>query len=298
MIAHLLLKIREAYHPLFYLRRYRLFREFVKLLDFTIGIRFPFVDHKIFISFSKNASLWLSRGEAGEQRERENFLEIVSRGGFTTFYDVGANVGVYAFMFKSRVERGRVLLFEPDPGNAARIRSTIANSSLGDVELLECAASDKKSREDFYVDEASSATGTIRDDGALTSFHAVYHGVTPNKIVVDTVTLDEIALSRFDPDIIKIDVEGAEAKAFAGAWKLIQRRPPAIMFECSTFDVSIREKLLAAGYELFDMETLESASRLHLNNLALHRQRHRDLIEAIRKRDGAEARRLAETSGA
>lgn len=281
MIAHLMVRIREHYHPLFYLRRFRLFREFVKLLDFSISIRFPFVDHKMFISFSKNASLWLSRGEAGEQRERENFLEIVARGGFTSFYDVGANVGVYGFMFKSRVKQGRVLMFEPDPGNAARIRSTIAKSALDNVELLECAASDTGSSEYFYVDDVSSATGTIRDDGAETAFLAVYHGVTPHKIVVRTVTLDDIASTRFEPDIIKIDVEGAEAKTFAGASRLIEQSRPAIMFECSTLDIRIREKLLAAGYELFDMETLERASSLHLNNLALHEARHRDLIASI-----------------
>jgi len=52
----------------------------------------------------------------------------------------------------------------------------------------------------------------------------------PDMIEVDVVTLDG-ALASSDPEVIKIDVEGAERDVLLGARRLIERARPTVIFE-------------------------------------------------------------------
>ena len=69
--------IREKYHPLFYLRKFWLFQQLTRLLDFPILIKIDHISFPIYGSLSKNLSLILSGGLSGEIQERQNFLFVV-----------------------------------------------------------------------------------------------------------------------------------------------------------------------------------------------------------------------------
>jgi hypothetical protein len=135
---NLLSWIRERYHPLFYLRRFSAFQKLTRFLDVPLAIRFPYISHPVYVSLSKNLSFVLSGGAAGEERERQHFVELVQLGGFSRFFDVGANIGLYGFMFRTIVKNGVVVMFEPDDANARLIRRTIARAALREVQLVAC----------------------------------------------------------------------------------------------------------------------------------------------------------------
>jgi len=234
----------------------------------------------VYVSLSKNLSFVLSAGVAAEEAERGYFIRITKLGGFRTFYDIGANVGLYGFMFKNLVPRATVLLFEPDVSNAKLIRRTLGKYPRDDIRLIEAAVSDREGTSVFYEDTLSGAAGTLQLD-ARGGFVSTHYHVLPSKITVKTVTLDRTVLRHGVPDFIKIDVEGAELGVFEGASNLIATAHPAIMFECDSRDEKIMDMLVRAGYVLFDFSTLKKTDVLLHNILALHGEKHKDIISAI-----------------
>src|SRR6266700_1623227 len=156
-----LLSIRERYHPLFHLRKVRAFQRFTHYVDIPVAIRFLPVRHRVYVSLSKNLSWVLSGGKAGEEREREHFVALVKRAEFHRFLDVGANIGLYGFIFRTIVHNGSVTMVEPDEDNANLIRRTIASSRGGDINLVQAAVSDSSGTVTFYKDDLSGATGSI-----------------------------------------------------------------------------------------------------------------------------------------
>lgn len=277
----LVLAIRDRYHPLFHLRKFRAFQVLTRHLDIPVAIRIPAIDHKVVVSLSKNLSLVLSGGGAGEEQERDNFQKLVSLGGFRRFFDVGANVGLYGFMFRNRVPGSAVTLFEPDPANARLLRRTIDGSGVKDVALVCAAVADKPGEVTFHQDSLSGATGSIRNDIAGGLFVRRHHNLAPAQITVAAVKLDSVATPGSEPDFIKIDVEGAELQVLRGARSLIATHQPAIFFECDQNDIPVRNFLVQNGYEVLDFVTMQPVEKLAHNNLALHRVRHAAILGRI-----------------
>jgi FkbM family methyltransferase len=278
----LILAIREKYHPLHHLRRFRGFQRLTALLDVPVPIRLPLIDHPVYVSLSKNFAFVASRRFAGEEKEQLNFVRLITLGKFVSFYDIGANVGIYGFMFRNMNPAGRVTMFEPDPSNAALISKTIARQKFRNVQLIEAAVSDRGGTTSFRLDGVSGATGGIVL-GASDSlpFISRHHGIAPRVILVETLALDQFASINGDPDLVKIDVEGAETAVFEGARGVITSARPAIIFECDDPSSSLISILASAGYATLDFSTLQPVDRLRHNNLALHKVRHGAILREL-----------------
>jgi len=219
----------------------------------------------------------LSGGAAGEERERQHFIELVQLGRFSRFFDVGANIGLYGFMFRTIVKDGIVVMFEPDDANARLIRRTIARAALLEVQLMQVAVSDREGTLTFYNDDLSGATGSIRwgDQNAFISRH---HRYKPREVSVQSVRLDGLVDQQDDPDFMKIDVEGAELGVLCGAEKLIERSHPALFFECDEDQADVYSFLLKHGYVFLDFSSMRVVNELVHNNLALHSIKHAALL--------------------
>ena len=280
-MKNFLIYIRNTYHPVFYLRKLKIVQLLTVYLDIPVTVWFPLVKHAVYVSLTKNISYVISRGAICEERERENFIKILRAGKFTCFFDVGANIGLYSFLFKSIVPHGKVIMFEPDSKNARLIRRTMENTSLHDIELVEAAVSDSENAILFFCDDISGSTGTIKAPSEQECFITRHHGVRPIEVMVNSITLDKASQEKAIPDFIKIDVEGAELEVIKGAVSVIKTEHPAIFFESSSENKELLKILTDEGYKLFDMETLESISTLAFNNLALHRERHARLFSSI-----------------
>ena len=281
MIKHLMLSLRNRFHPLFYLRKFTIFQRATRLLDVPIAIRFGDIAHPVYVSFSKNLGWVLSGGASGEEEERKNFIWLVNECGFRHFVDVGANVGLYGFIFGSVANDGTVTMIEADHSNAELIRKTISTSKLA-VTLVEAAASNESGTLTFYKDDITGSTGSLVHS-ASDSFIAVHHRRNPSAINVRSITLDELCPLN-SPDFIKIDVEGAELKVLRGADVMLSRTHPALMFECDQDRESVRVFLHGHGYLFFDLESLTAIDAITHNCLALHYVKHAAVIASIGNR--------------
>jgi FkbM family methyltransferase len=159
------------------------------------------------------------------------------------FYDIGANAGVFALDFAKAVPNLDVYAFEPQPTLARHLRLSVAENGFDRVRLFEVLLG------------SSEGTGSLY----ITS-HAVHASTIPREhkfeqIKVPMRTLD--ALIRQNevrpPDVIKIDVEGAELDVFKGASHLLHTYRPSIVFEADA-------NMSRQGYSLKDLMALLRAA--------------------------------------
>ena len=176
---------------------------------------------------------------------------------------------------------GKVLMFEPDLKNSNLIHQTIKKYQIKDVAVISAAVSEKEGIVDFYIDDVSGSTGSIVDRNTSKHFIELHHKVIPNTTTVNVVTLDSISESFWEPDFIKIDVEGGEMSVLKGGEKTINKFSPAIFFECDIDNSNVNTFIKENNYQLFDFVTLEKISTPVHNNLALHNKKHKNLIKKI-----------------
>lgn len=171
------------------------------------------------------------------------FRKVLRPGGW--FVDGGANIGYFTMLAGRMVgPEGKVDAFEPDPGNRVRLESHLAQNPLTNVRVHPMAVWDRS--------ETISMTHPTTDDFN----HGMSGGyVDPNvageRYDVRGVRLDE----RIEgiPDLVKLDVEGAEFRAVKGmsTW-LTSQKPPTLIIEHNETTAK------AAGYapaELFRLIT-------------------------------------------
>ena len=126
------------------------------------------------------------------------------------FVDVGANKGDFSVLAARLVgPRGRVIAVEPEAANADWIERSVARNKYRNVEVARVALAESAGEATLYLGEKSGWHSLISADGV----------VTTGEVVVPTQTLDELLAERgvARVDAIKIDVEGAEERVFAGA---------------------------------------------------------------------------------
>jgi FkbM family methyltransferase len=141
-----------------------------------------------------------------------------------TFYDVGANIGIFSMMAARIVgSSGQVVAIEADPDIAERLREHAKRNSFPWV----CVEQKAAWRE----------SGTVmfeRVDAAVSPDRGVGHIVdSKNERVVslDAIALDDCSRTYRPPDFIKCDVEGAEGEVFRGARRLLAEHRPRVLCE-------------------------------------------------------------------
>ncbi len=155
------------------------------------------------------------------------------------FYDVGAHVGYVSFVAAEWVgAEGHVVAFEPLPLNIGFLKKHIEINRASNIELHTVAVSDRCGEQRFEV-----AGGTGRG-----------HIAAGGGVAITTVSLDQLyADGRIPaPDVIKMDVEGAELLALTGASTIIRKYMPTILLSTHGEEMKSRcEALLADfGYEI------------------------------------------------
>jgi FkbM family methyltransferase len=160
------------------------------------------------------------------------------------FYDVGANAGFFTVLAAKLVgTTGHVFSFEPMPENAESIQEQIDVNSLRQCKLIVEAVSDRSGTASFMQAE-HNALGHLSSPGGEPN-------ALNTALSVRTVTLDEFAVSNPFPDLIKIDVEGAETEVLAGARSLLSSpRAPKLIVELHGEEKarSVEALLFSFGY--------------------------------------------------
>ena len=140
-----------------------------------------------------------------------------------TVVDIGANIGWFTLLAASRVgPEGRVLAVEPNPLNARMLEASRQANGLDNVLLLPVAAGVRNGAVALHRTYSNASTTPLdRID-----IHAAE--------VVPMIRLDDVYPADWGPvELVKIDVEGAEALALGGLENVLRRDRPAIISELS-----------------------------------------------------------------
>lgn len=178
-----------------------------------------------------------------ERHELDFILKILRPG--MTFFDVGANVGLYSLAAARKVAHGRVFSFEPCQWTYQRLLRNIELNGLQNVSAIRTALGE-------FSGQAVLQINAPGKDG-LNTLGRPRH---PDSEIIgqETVpisTLDEFLaqenVSRVE--VMKVDVEGAELPLFRGAKNLLkQDASPLILYES--------DAMLTAGFSYHPVETM------------------------------------------
>ena len=147
-------------------------------------------------------------------------IDVMQKG--STFYDIGANAGYMsvctAAHFSGEI---KVVAIEPQPKLAqAAYRSMLING-FTEFDVFPILIGDSEGEEKLYV-----------------TWHSIHASLRPRShsktvLSIPMTTLDALIENKKlpAPDVIKIDVEGAELKAFKGGRNTLITHQPAIIFE-------------------------------------------------------------------
>jgi FkbM family methyltransferase len=187
------------------------------------------------------------------------FIETLEPG--MQVLDCGAHIGEYTLLFARLVgPTGWVHAFEPDPRMFPLLQANVERNGLRNVTLANVALSDREGTEWFAV----------RDDATASALQRFTDQPGANGVLIPTTTLDRY-LERSGlqtVDAIKMDIEGAEAAAVAGAHRLLMTLRPALVFvECDRHDnTPVVERLLVdQGYRV---TTRRDRAHLHPHVIA------------------------------
>jgi FkbM family methyltransferase len=183
-----------------------------------------------------------------------------------TFWDVGANIGLYTWQCALARPDSQIVSFEPDPRNLRCLERTSGAWALSHHTIMATAVAEKSGRAGFCVDELAGATGTLQCDEE--SFNQRHYGMAPRRIEVETIALDDFMRDRPPPDIIKIDVEGAELRVLRGAARLLAQHRPVLFFESFEHGADILEQLRPLGYVAWDTDERSEITRGTVNFIA------------------------------
>ena len=172
-------------------------------------------------------------------------------------YDVGAHIGIVSLIAGRVVGReGEVIAFEADPGNAERIAEHALRNSMPQIKVVQNAVWRTSGRLRF--ERASSQSS--RNQGAVVSGDTIKGLET---IEVQALSLDEFARERRSPDVIKVDVEGAEDAVLEGSDRLFSLVKPILICEIHNPDacLNVTRWLLERNYSYVWLETSEEFPR-------------------------------------
>src|SRR4051794_9247341 len=132
--------------------------------------------------------------------------------------DVGAHQGDVLTHMVRLAPHGRHLAYEPLPDTAASLRR-----DFPEVDVRNAALGDTTGELPFVHVTNSPAYSGLRE-------RELPPGAVTTKIPVRVERLDDVLPDGFQPDFVKVDVEGAELQVFRGALETLRRFRPTIWF--------------------------------------------------------------------
>lgn len=147
----------------------------------------------------------------GNLRMQRLFDHLLQPG--MTVIDVGANIG-YNTCYAARCvgPNGRVYALEPAQDTLAVLYRNLFTNHLENVCVLPYAAGGHRRVQRFFLRGAISAVNSLFPDN--------FYAAVTEQVEVLTLPLDDLMLSS-PPDLVKIDVEGAEIDVLQGMSRLM-----------------------------------------------------------------------------
>jgi FkbM family methyltransferase len=152
-------------------------------------------------------------------------------------WDIGGFIGYHTVMM-CRASPSQIVVLEPDPDNRRRLETNLQLNRLSDVVVLPVAAGRR----------AATVVLERQVDPSMTKI-----GSSGAEADTTVVTLDDILGTYGRPDLIKIDVEGAEGDVLEGAQHLIEQARPVWIIEIHARGSGVATRLLNQGYRVHSL---------------------------------------------
>jgi FkbM family methyltransferase len=160
-----------------------------------------------------------------------------------TMYDVGANVGFVTVIAARLVgEKGRVYSFEPVPALANQAQYNAGLNQFQQVVIYRSALGDHDGDASFQLAPDVMTGALVSQDSPLRQ----KAGVLRVKVrQLDTlVETDKLT----PPDMMKIDVEGAEADVLDGGVQVLRKARPILIIEVHSTNEVVADRIAALDY--------------------------------------------------
>lgn len=224
-------------------------------------------EERAFDLFTPNQTC-LFRQESFHLKEPEIIEWIDAFGGDGTFFDIGANIGLYSIYF-ALTKNGDVYSFEPSPFNIRQLVKNINVNALD--ERISIVSNPLSSKTGF----SAFINSTDIEGGALNAFGVNFgHDGNPIETAVKSTLLGFKLDDMIDtgaipeaPALIKIDVDGIEHLILEGAEKTI-RNP-----ECKSIYIEVNDS--------FQEQASEVRRLLTQAGFTLHEKTHAPMYDDI-----------------
>ena len=174
---------------------------------------------------SPDASLrWLRRDPWRDEGALTQAVERLVRPGTVT-WDLGANVGAFAICAAQR-SRASTVLVEADAFLAELLRETARRNPDLSLEVLCCAVGASSGIARFAIAGRGRST-----NGLVAGAISTQHGESREVRTVPTLSADRLLAHCPRPDLVKVDLEGAEAMFVDGAAQLLAQVRPSLYIE-------------------------------------------------------------------
>jgi FkbM family methyltransferase len=144
--------------------------------------------------------------------------------GKSVVFDIGAHIGICALPISKAMKKGGVCYsFEPARANRRHLETHLRMNNVDSVIIVPCLVGDKcDDSVEFFESSTDSGMNSLCQPKNKDSIY--------NKIVKEQITLDSfVAKNGCIPELIKIDVEGAEISVLKGAKSVLRKYHPEII---------------------------------------------------------------------
>lgn len=149
--------------------------------------------------------------------------------------ECGANQGFHTLSMASMVgPKGRILAFEPDPRNLDVLRDNITSHYMDHtVTVVAKAACHQNGPLSFYPAKSGGQSSLFPLRTDVGPWASCYFPDQDQRIEVEGATIASVLSEHgLTPDLVRLDVEGAEPMALDGMWGLLEKIPNImVMFE-------------------------------------------------------------------
>ncbi|ACF14168.1 methyltransferase FkbM family [Chloroherpeton thalassium ATCC 35110] len=172
--------------------------------------------------------------------------KLLRKGDFVI--DCGAHHGLVSMMCAKAVgEKGKVIAFEGLPKNTEIARKNVELNHISNLEIRNQAVGEKSGKAKFVV----SSNGAIAKNNDFET------------VEVDVIALDDVFQNN-PPDVLKVDVEGAEVAALRGAKNILKTYPKIdLEIHCTEFDDRIAS--ITSLLNIIEMDKYTSYIQLRID---------------------------------
>ncbi len=160
------------------------------------------------------------------ERDLQKRLAAALRPG-CLFYDIGANVGFYTILAGRR--GCKVIAVEPDPSNLERLQEHVRLNHLSDK-----------------VSIIPKAVAALAGEARFTPAQSMGRIDASGTVTVQTIRLDSLEA----PDVIKMDIEGAEYEVIEASAGWLEQHRPTLFVATHRGPERIVDTLRNCGYRV------------------------------------------------